>query len=134
RLGRHARANEVLRQVIDLRETYLRHQNHERLAALDAHMRDREQRLELERLQAGADAQALQARARERLQWIAAIVVGLLLSLAGGLLLWQRRMIRLLYLASHTDPLTGLANRREMAGHLRAAAVEAQGMAAVLLI
>jgi diguanylate cyclase (GGDEF)-like protein len=43
-------------------------------------------------------------------------------------------MNRLLYLASHTDPLTGLANRREMARHLRAATVEPHGSAAVLLI
>ena len=134
RLGRYAQASAVLRRIISLRENYLRHQNHERLAALDAHMRDREQRLELERLQARAEIQAQQMRERERWQWIAASVVGLLLLVAGALLLWQRRMNRLLYLASHTDPLTGLANRREMAKHLRAAAAEPQGSAAVLLI
>ncbi|HEY6544782.1 MAG TPA: diguanylate cyclase [Dokdonella sp.] len=134
RLGRHAQAGAVLRQIITLRENYLRHQNHERLAALDAHMRDREQRLELERLKAEADTQALQLEARERRQWIAAGIAGPLLLLAGGLLLWQRRMNRLLYLASHTDPLTGLANRREMARHLRQLSVDGQGAAAVLLI
>lgn len=134
RLGRYSQSNAVLREINVLRENYLRHQNHERLAALDSHMRDREQRLELERLQAEADAQARRIEAREHLQWIAAIVVGLLLLLGSSVLLWQRRMNRRLYLASHTDPLTGLANRREMARHLRAAAVEPQGSAAVLLI
>src|SRR5690606_23693224 len=134
RLGRYAQASAVLRRIISLRENYLRHQNHERLAALDAHMRDREQRLELERLPARAEIQARHMRQRERWQWIAASVVGLLLLVAGALLLWQRRMNRLLYLASHTDPLTGLANRREMAKHLRAAAAEPRGSAAVLLI
>ncbi len=134
RLGRHAQASSVLRQIIALRERYLRHQNHERLAALDSHMRDREQRAELERLQASTDAQAQQLEARERQQWIAAIVAGLLLLLAAVMLLWQRRMNRLLYLASHTDPLTGLANRREMATHLRALSTDRQGGAAVLLI
>ena len=134
RLDRHAEASTVLRKIIALRETYLRHQNHERLTALDSHMRDREQRVELERLQASADAQAQQLETRERQQWIAAIVAGLLLLLAVVLLLWQRRMNRLLYLASHTDPLTGLANRREMATHLRALSTDRQGGAAVLLI
>lgn len=134
KLGRHAQAGVVLREAMAFRETYLRHQNHERLAALDAHMRDREQRLELERLQADAEAQALQLEARERQQWVAAVVAGALLLFAGVLLLWQRRMNRLLYLASHTDPLTGLANRREMAMHLRMVSVEPHGHAAVLLI
>src|SRR5687768_4996227 len=134
RLGRYAQASTVLHEINSLRESYLRHQNHERLAALDSHMRDREQRLELERLQASADAQAVKLQARERQQWIAAGIGGLLLLLAGVLLLWQRRMNRLLYLASHTDPLTGLANRREMSRHLRAAAAEPNASAAVLLI
>lgn len=134
RLGRHTQANAVLREIIGLRETYLRHQNHERLAALDTHMRDREQRLELERLQAQADAQARRDEAREHMQWIAAIVASLLLVLGGAVLLWQRRMNQRLYLASHTDPLTGLANRREMTRHLREAAVLPHSSAAVLLI
>ena len=134
RLGRYARAAEVLREIIALRENYLRHQNHERLAALDSHMRDREQRLELERLQAEADTQARRIEAREHLQWIAAIVAGLLLLIGSAVLLWQRRMNHRLYLASHTDPLTGLANRREMATHLRAFSIDPQGSAAVLLI
>jgi diguanylate cyclase (GGDEF)-like protein len=133
-LGRHVRANAVLREIITLRENYLRHQNHERLAALDSHMRDREQRLELERLQAEADAQTRRIEAREHLQWVAAIVAGLLLLLGSGVLLWQRRMNQRLYLASHTDPLTGLANRREMTQHLRAFSIEPQGSAALLLI
>jgi diguanylate cyclase (GGDEF)-like protein len=134
RLGRNTRANAVLREIITLRENYLRHQNHERLAALDSHMRDREQRLELERLQTEADAQARHIQTRERLQWIAAIIAGLLLLLGSGVMLWQRRMNHRLYLASHTDPLTGLANRREMTRHLRAFSIDPQGSAAVLLI
>jgi len=133
-LGRHAEANGVLREIIALRESYLRHQNHERLAALDSHMRDREQRLELERLQAQADAQARRNESREHMQWIAMIVAGLLLIVGAAMLLWQRRMNRRLYLASHTDPLTGLANRREMTQHLSDAAVEPHSSAAVLLI
>lgn len=133
-LGRHADANAVLRQINTLRENYLRHQNHERLAALDSHMRDREQRVELERLQANADTQARRLEARERLQWATAIVAGLLLLFGTVVLVWQRRMNRRLYLASHTDPLTGLANRREMTQRLRAVAIDGQGSHALLLI
>ena len=134
RLGRFEQAAGVLRDINLLREKYLRHQNHERLAALDAHMRDREQRLELERLQANAEAQARRLEARERLQWATAIVAGLLLLLGSLVLLWQRRMNRRLYLASNTDPLTGLANRREMTKRLRAFSMQPEGSAALLLI
>lgn len=134
RLGRFEEAADALHQINTLRENYLRHQNHERLAALDAHMRDREQRLELERLQASADAQARRLEARERLQWATAIVAGLLLLFGSLVLLWQRRMNRRLYLASNTDPLTGLANRREMTQRLRAFSMQPQGSAALLLI
>jgi diguanylate cyclase (GGDEF)-like protein len=134
RLGRDAQAAAVLRRIIALRENYLRNQNHERLAALDSHLRDREQRIELERLQASADAQARRLHARERLQWATAIVGGLLLLFGGVVMLWQRRMNRRLYLASHTDPLTGLANRREMTRQLRASSLEPQGEVALLLI
>ena len=134
RLGRFAQATKVLHDINALRETYLRHQNHERLAALDAHMRDREQRLELERLQANADVQARQLEVRARLQQATVIVAGLLLLFGSGVLLWQRRMNHRLYLASHTDPLTGLANRREMTNHLRALSMQAQGSSGLLLI
>jgi diguanylate cyclase (GGDEF)-like protein len=134
RLGRFEQAARVLREINTLRERYLRHQNHERLAALDAHMRDREQRLELERLQADAETQARRLEARERLQWATAIVAGGLLLLGSLVLLWQRRMNRRLYLASHTDPLTGLANRREMTQRMRTLSIEGSGSTALLLI
>jgi diguanylate cyclase (GGDEF)-like protein len=133
-LGRHAAASGVLRQINALRETYLRHQNHERLAALDAHLRDREQRLELERLQANAEAQSRRLQARERLQWATALVAGLLLLCGSGVLWWQRRMNHRLYLASHSDPLTGLANRRAMTQCLREHSIDPARGAAVLLI
>lgn len=133
-LGRHQEATVVLREINRLRETYLRHQNHERLAALESHLRDREQRLELERLQADAEAQARRLETRERLQSATAVVAVALLVLGALVLLWQRRMNRRLYEASHTDPLTGLANRRRMTGHLRAAALDPLGRAAVVLI
>jgi diguanylate cyclase (GGDEF)-like protein len=134
KLGRFEQASAVLRQINTLREAYLRHQNHERLAALDAHLRDREQRLELERLQAEAATQARRLQARERLQRATAGVAGLLLLLGTLILLWQRRMNRRLYHASHTDALTGLSNRREMARRLRAIAIEPGAGAALLLI
>jgi diguanylate cyclase (GGDEF)-like protein len=134
RLGRFDQATAVLREINILREAYLRHQNHERLAALDTHLRDREQRLELERLQADANAQARKLEARDRLQWATAIVAGLLLLFGSLVLLWQRRMNRRLYLASHTDPLTGLANRREMTRRLQALSIDSHGSSAVLLI
>ncbi|MBB5208388.1 tetratricopeptide repeat-containing diguanylate cyclase [Chiayiivirga flava] len=134
RLGRHADANRVLHAINTLRETYLRHQNHERLAALDAHMRDREQRLEVERLQAAADTQARRLEVRDRLQGATAVVAGLLLLFGGAVLLWQRRMNRRLFLASHTDALTGLSNRRAMTQRLRALALQPQGDTALLLI
>jgi diguanylate cyclase (GGDEF)-like protein len=49
-------------------------------------------------------------------------------------MLWQRRMNRRLYLASHTDPLTGLANRRAMTNQLRACSIDPQRDVALLLI
>lgn len=134
RIGRHQQAASVLREINALREAYLRHQNHERLAALDSHLRDREQLLELERLQASADAQTRRLEARERLQWSTVIVAGLLLLFSFVGLFWQRRMNRRLYLASHTDPLTGLANRRDMTRYLRTSSMDPDASAALLLI
>ena len=118
-LGRYKDAADALRGAGKLREAYLRNQNHERLAALDAHLRDREQRSELERLQLVGIERERQMRDNARLQWIGLTVATLLLALGAGMLLWQRRMNKRLYLASRTDPLTGLANRRAMADHLR---------------
>jgi diguanylate cyclase (GGDEF)-like protein len=134
RLGRYADAAATLREINTLRETYLRHQNHERLAALDAHMRDREQRAELERLHESADAQARQLRANARLQWGGAILAGILLVLGTGLLLWQRRMNRRLFEASRTDALTGLSNRRDITQRLRELSAASRGSAAVMLL
>ena len=134
RLGRYQQAATVLREINTLREQHLRHRNHERLAALDAHMRDREQQLELERLQANNDAQARRGHARDRLYWATAVVAALLLMFGCVVLLWQRRMNRRLYLASHTDPLTGLANRRKMRMQLSSLSLEPQGHSAVMLI
>ena len=132
-LGRFREAVGVLREANALREAYLRHQNHERLAALDSHLRDREQRLELERLQAAGVEQERQMRAAMRLQWIGASVAAILLLIGAGMLLWQRRMNRRLYLASRSDPLTGLANRRAMAEHLRDLSREATSTALLLI-
>ncbi len=133
RLGRHAEANVLLRRAATMREAYLRHQNHERLAALDTHLRDREQRAELERLKGESERQEREMAASERQQMIIASVGGVLILLAIGLLVWQRRMNRRLYEASHTDPLTGLANRRAMALELRTLAREASGTALMLI-
>ena len=132
-LGRYREAVGVLREANALREAYMRHQNHERLAALDSHLRDREQRLELERLQAAGIEQERQMRAAMRQQWIGASIATILLLVGAGMLLWQRRMNRRLYLASRTDPLTGLANRRAMAEHLRALSREATSTALLLI-
>lgn len=133
RLGRYQEAATTLRRITTLRETYLRHQNHERLAALDAHLRDREQRLELERLQAVGAEQTRQMQANQRLQWVGATVAALLLLFGSGMLLWQRRMNRRLYAASQTDPLTGLANRRAMAERLRVLSNEPTATALLLI-
>lgn len=134
RLGRHAEASAVLRRAADQRETYLKHQNHERLAALEAHLRDREQRLAMEQLQAEAEQQALALKRSARRWWQSILGGSLLLLAAGAVLLWQRRMNRRLDRASRTDPLTGLANRRDMGERLRAVAAESGAMGAVLLI
>jgi len=134
RAARHEEAAAELRRIIDLRERYLRHRNHERLAALDAHMRDREQRLELERLQASADTQARLLESRKRMTWLVAGIAGLLLVAGSLVLFWQRRMNRRLYRASHVDPLTDLANRREMTERLRATLSDPGGFAGVFLI
>src|SRR5690606_32116886 len=119
-LGRFREAAEVQRSISEMRETYLRSQNHERLAALESHLRDREQRLELERLQVAAAEQEQLLAANAKNQLVLAVGAGLLLSLGIAVLVWQRRMNRRLDRASRTDPLTGLANRRDMAERLRA--------------
>jgi diguanylate cyclase (GGDEF)-like protein len=132
-LGRFQEAAEVQRSINEIRETYLRSQNHERLAALESHLRDREQRLELERLQVEAEEQELRLADNARNQLALAMGAGLLLSLGIVVLIWQRRMNRRLDRASRTDPLTGLANRRDMAERLRAISL-VNASAAVLLI
>lgn len=133
RLGRFEEAADTLRTITEIRETYLRSQNHERLAALESHLRDREQRLELERLQVAADEQALRLAANSRTQLALALGAGLLLSLGIAVMIWQRRMNRRLDRAARTDPLTGLSNRRDMAERLRAICLS-NSHAAVLLI
>ncbi len=132
-LGRFKEAAEVQRSINEIRETYLRSQNHERLAALETHLRDREQRLELERLQVAAQEQELRLAANARTQLALAVGAGLLLTLGIAVLIWQRRMNRRLDRAARTDPLTGLANRRDMAERLRAVSL-ANARAALLLI
>jgi diguanylate cyclase (GGDEF)-like protein len=134
RLGRFDQAAATLRQINELRETYLRHQNHERLAALETHMRDREQRLELERLQDAAEEHARRLTSTARRQRTIVSAAGLLLLVGAAVLLWQRRMNRELDRVSRTDPLTGLANRRDMADRLRNLSRESDAIAAVLLI
>ncbi len=133
RLGRHAEAVSTLRRITALREATLRSQNHERLAALDSHLRDREQRAELERLQAASAEQERQMLANQRLQWAGVSTAALLLLIGSAMLLWQRRMNRRLYMASQTDPLTGLANRRAAAERLRALGLESTSTALLLI-
>ncbi|HRQ65029.1 MAG TPA: diguanylate cyclase [Xanthomonadaceae bacterium] len=134
RLGRFDQAAATLRQINELREAYLRHQNHERLAALETHMRDREQRLELERLQDASEEQARRLMHTARRQWAIVAAAGLLLLIGTSVLLWQRRMNRQLDRVSRTDSLTGLANRRDMTDRLRSLSSEVDVTAAVLLI
>lgn len=117
-LGRFDDAVVGLRQAMELRENHLRHQNHERLAALEAHLRDREQRLEMERLASVATTRGLQLEASLRQTWMIAVAAGLALVMGAAVVGIQRRMNRRLDRASRTDPLTGLANRRDMAERL----------------
>lgn len=134
RLERHAEASTVLRRAAEQREAYLRHQNHERLAALEAHLRDREQRLAMEKLHAESDQQAL-ALARSAQRWWQSLAVGGLLLLgAGTVLLLQRRMNRRLDRASRTDALTGLSNRRDMGQHLQQIVTQPGAHGGVLLV
>ena len=132
-LGRFEDAVVNLRKALEMRESYLRHQNHERLAALEAHLRDREQRLEMERLASVATTQGLQLEASMRQKWMIAIVAGLLLLAGGAVLAILRRMNRRLDRASRTDPLTGLANRRDMAERLGRQVASGAAEAAVVL-
>lgn len=132
-LGRFKEAAATLRDINTLRETLLRHQNHERLAALDAHMRDREQRFELERLQAEALVQSEQLKTSRRMQWAGVIIAGLIALVGLLVTLGQRRMNQRLLEASHTDPLTTLSNRRHMALHLQELSTDARRHTALLL-
>ena len=119
-LGRLPEALHDARLASELREKHLRQLNHERLAAADAHVRNVEQRQELERLQAQALVERTRRQHQEKTQHMLAIIAGVLLCGGVGVLVWQRRLNRLLRRASDTDPLTGLANRRAMAAKMAA--------------
>jgi diguanylate cyclase (GGDEF)-like protein len=133
KLGRFKEAAETLNEAVELREAYLRHQNHERLAALETHLRDREQRLEMERLESVATAQALQLSASLRHKWMIAIAAGLLLLMGLAVVAVQRRMHRRLDQVSRTDPLTSLANRRDMAERLSRRGASGEPVSAMFL-
>ncbi len=118
--GMNADAVQTMRGLLRLREDFMRGQNHERVAALEAHLRDREQRTELQRLQ---QLGALQSEALERtrqVNWIAGVAIATLLLVGAVVFAWQRRMNRRLDRVSRTDPLTGLSNRRDMTERMRA--------------
>lgn len=119
-LGRYQEALDVVRQAARMREEHLLQRNHERLAELEAHLRNREQQQQLERLRADAALQEQRLAESTRLQWLVAGIAALLI--AGGLitLALQRRMNRQLDHAARTDPLTGLANRRDLVERLQA--------------
>lgn len=134
RLGRVAEANQLLRQTLALREDFLRSQNHERLAAFEAHLRDREQRFEMQRLAAEADRKSRELERTTRRWWQGLLGASLLLLVAGVVLLWQRRMNQRLDRASRSDPLTGLSNRRDMGERLRLLATQPGAYSAVLLV
>jgi diguanylate cyclase (GGDEF)-like protein len=134
RLGRTREALALSRQLLELSEGFLRSQNTERLAAFEAHLRDREQRTELQRLEAEAD---LKSRALEKStrRWWQGLLVGSLLLLALAMILfWQQRMNRRLDRVSRSDPLTGLSNRRDMGERLRLLAARPDEHGAVLLV
>lgn len=118
--GQHAAAAATLKRYSELREAFLRSQNHERVAALEAHLRDREQRVELERLQQVGLLQTAEIERTRRTNLLTALGTGILLMIGIFVFVWQRRMNRRLDLASRTDSLTGLANRRDMTEKLRA--------------
>lgn len=133
KLGRYPEAIAMLRKAATMRETHLRNQNHERLAALESHLRDREQRMELQRLQAETIERERQMQASQYML-VAMVVLTLLLLVTGlAVLIGQRRMNRRLFQASRTDPLTGLANRRAMAERLRGLSREATTTALLLV-
>lgn len=134
RMGRFAEANQLLRQTFTMREDFLRSQNTERLAAFEAHLRDREQRAELQRLEAEADLKSRALEKSTRLWWQGLLVGSLLLLALATILFWQRRMNRRLDRASRSDPLTGLSNRRDMGERLRLLAARPNEHGAVLLV
>jgi diguanylate cyclase (GGDEF)-like protein len=134
RMGRHEEAIVPLRQITQLREQFLRGQNLERLAAMESRLRDREQRLEMQRLQAEAEHRELALERSARRWWQAVGVGSLLLVAAGAALFWQRRMNRRLDQASRTDPLTGLSNRRDMGQRMRELTEQGGAAGAVLLV
>lgn len=134
RVGRPEEGVELYRDLLARREAFLRNQNIARLAAMEARLRDREQRLELQRVQVEAE-QAAAAHERSVRRWTWALTGGTLLLLAAGVVLWwQRTLNRRLARVSRTDPLTGLANRRAMTSRLREQVARRGPPAAVLLV
>ncbi|MBX3691238.1 GGDEF domain-containing protein [Dokdonella sp.] len=132
-LGRYPEAIAMLRRAATMREAQLRNQNHERLAALESHLRDREQRMELQRLQVETRERERDMHASQRMTIALAGLTVMLFITGLAVLLGQRRMNRRLYQASRTDPLTSLANRRAMAEHLRRLSQEATATALLLV-
>ena len=117
--GRDSDALDTLWKLYDIREDFLRGQNHERVAALEAHLRDREQRTELQRLQEYGALQTVALARTRQVNWLAGAAIATLLIFGFTVFAWQRRMNRRLDIASRTDPLTGLSNRRDMTERMR---------------
>lgn len=134
-LGRYREALEAEQAAHRIRIQIMREQNFERLANLEARLRDREQRLELEAAQRTNQLQAQALDHTRRLQRLG-IGVGLLGALiALGIILWQRSVNRRLDRIGRTDALTGLPNRREMVERIqRCLDSGANGTGALLLV
>lgn len=133
-LGRFEQAFELSQKLMKLQIDYLNSQNHERMATLEARLQDRDQRLQMQRMQAEAEEQTLALRRSSR-RWWQAIGGGSLLMLgAVAILLWQRRMNQRLDRVGRCDALTGLSNRRDMSETLRLQAAVSGATAAILLI
>lgn len=103
----------VQQRYIDLSDTYWRDQLDAQLADAEARFVNERQARELAELRQAQQEQAFESGRQQQRQWVVLGIAVAMLLVGLGSFFGQRRNTRRLRRLSRTDPLTGLANRRQ---------------------